>query len=173
MLTMGTPSGRGRPASNLAEAFAARVKLLSKGTMSIKIRYDQLGGPSRLTPAHHQFLGRIRNGTIDLATIWAPSLDLAGVKTARPYQVPFLLTSKEQATRVTTGPAAVKAMQGLQAAGLTGLALVPQGFSRIFGYHKPLTSVADLAGASIRTPYGPSAEAGKKCRSPSVVIAAA
>ena len=36
-LTLGATEGRGRPSTGIAEAFAARVRALSKGTMVVKI----------------------------------------------------------------------------------------------------------------------------------------
>ena len=39
-LTLETPSGPGRPATNLAEAFAARAKALSDGAIVVKVRVE-------------------------------------------------------------------------------------------------------------------------------------
>src|SRR3954454_17031064 len=39
-LTLAATEGRGRPSTGIAEAFAARVKTLSKGALVVKIAYE-------------------------------------------------------------------------------------------------------------------------------------
>ena len=157
-LTLGTPSSKDRPASRLADAFAARVNTLSGGKLAIKVVYE---APGNLTPGTHttpalkKLLTLVRTNKLQLATIWAPSLEFAGVKTVRAYQVPFLLTTKQAAARATIGATADNAMAGLQPASLTGLALVPQGLTRLFRVGKPILTPSDVRGARIRTNYGP------------------
>lgn len=156
-LRLGTPSAQGRPASRLADAFAAHVKTLSGGKLAIKVVYDAPGDMApgtHTTPELRRLLALVRSNKLQLATIWAPSLELVGVRTIRAYQVPFLLTTKQASSRATTGTTAVRAMAGLRPAGLTGLALVPQGLSRLFRVSKPILTPADLKGVRIRTNYG-------------------
>lgn len=157
-LTLETPSGPGRPASNLADAFAARVKALSGGKLVVDVRYDDpdYAQPTdRAWPWQARHLNNVRSGRVDLATVWAPSLELAGIKTARALHVPFMLTSEEAATRATAGALSTRIMAGFDRANLVGLALAPQGLARLFSAGKPLASTSDFTGATIRTPYGP------------------
>ena len=154
-LSLGTPSAQGRPASRLADAFAARVKALSKGAITVEVRYDAQGviDSSHVDPGTKKLVRMVQSGTLDFAALWGGTLEFAGVKTLRAYQVPFTITSKEQAARATTGAIAAQAMKGFEPAGLTGLALVPQGLSRLYGVDTKLVP-SGLAGMKIRTNYG-------------------
>lgn len=140
-LTLETPSGQGRLASNLADAFAARVKTLSDGKLVVKVIYGdpaKVGRGDRVWPWLAQHLNNVRTNKVQLATVWGASLELAGVKTVRALYAPFQLTSKTAATRATSGSIASQILQGFQGTGLTGLSLTPQGFSRIYAGKKPL-----------------------------------
>ena len=154
---MEAASARGRPASDLADAFAARVKARSDGRITVVVRYEdpeyREPGP-RTWPWVARHLDNVRSGRVDLATVWAPSLELAGIKTARALHVPFVLTSEEAAARATRGELARRILSDFDR-GLVGLTLAPQGLTRVFSAGRPLVSVADFSGAAIRTPYGP------------------
>jgi TRAP-type C4-dicarboxylate transport system substrate-binding protein len=154
-LTLETPSGPARPASNLADAFATRVKTLSNGSMTVKVVYGEAPSPDRTWPWLRTHLNNVQTNKVQLATAWGASMELAGIKTVRALHIPFQLTSKPAAEKATTGAIATTIMNGFGGSGLTGLALVPQGFSRIYAARKPLANVADFKGATIRTPYGP------------------
>src|SRR5262249_28743724 len=65
---------------------------------------------------------------------------------------PFLLTSPSAAARATTGAAATRVETSLGALSLTGLALVPEGLYRPFGYLAALEAPGDFAGTRIRSP---------------------
>jgi Bacterial extracellular solute-binding protein, family 7 len=67
-------------------------------------------------------------------------------------EAPFLVPSYGAAARVTSGGLGERLQAGLAQASLTGLALVPEGLYRPFGYLAPLESPGDFAGTTIRTP---------------------
>jgi TRAP-type C4-dicarboxylate transport system substrate-binding protein len=158
-LTLETPSSPGRPASNLADAFAARVKALSHGRMMVKVVYGESPSATTTWPWLRTHLNNVRTNKVQLATVWGASMELAGVKTVRALYAPFQLTSKAAASRATRGPIAAKILDGFNGSGLTGLTLAPQGLSRIYAAKKPLEALAAFRGASIRTPYGPTSVA--------------
>ena len=156
-VTLETPSGRGRPASNLADAFAARVKTLSNGELVVEVVYGTNPSPSTTWPWLRTHLDNVRTNKVQLATVWGASMELAGIKTVRGLYAPFRLTSKEAAAEATSGPIAAKILEGFNGSGLTGLTLAPQSLSRIHAARRILKSVADFDDATIRTPYGPTA----------------
>ena len=157
-LTLETPSGPGRPATNLAEAFAERVKALSDGAIVVKVRVEDpsfKAPEQKAWPYQRRHVDNVTSGRVDLATVWTQTLEYAGIGTARALHVPFLITSKAAATRATSGATASSIMAGFEKGGLVGLTLSPQGLGRLFSAGRPLASAADLAGARIRTPYAP------------------
>ncbi len=114
-LTLETPSGPGRPATNLAEAFAERVKALSDGAIVVKVRVEDpsfKAPEQKAWPYQRRHVDNVRSGRVDLATVWTQTLEYAGIGTARALHVPFLITSKAAATRATSGATASSIMAG-------------------------------------------------------------
>jgi TRAP-type C4-dicarboxylate transport system substrate-binding protein len=146
-LTLGATEGRGRPSTGIAEAFAARTKALSKGTLVVKIAYDSGGGNG--TPLGLQesnLVALVRSAKVDLAIVPTRAFDFQGVSSFQALQAPFLITTDAGMDRATTGLTAKQLESGLPKLGLTGLALVPEGLRRPFGFRKALVSPADFAG---------------------------
>lgn len=150
-LTLANPDGRGRPASMIAEAFATRVKALSKGTLVVKIAYGA-GGASESIPRGRleaNLIGLVRSGKDALALIPTRAFQAQGVTSFEALQAPFLITTNAAMDRVTAGRVAVQLQSGLPALGLTGLGLAPEGLRRPFGFEKPLAAPGDFAGIEI------------------------
>lgn len=146
-LTLGATEGRGRPSTGIAEAFAARTKALSKGTIVVKIAYDSGGADS--TPVGDQeanLVALVRTGKIQLAIVPTRAFDFQGLTSFQAFQTPFLITTDAGMDRVTAGKVAVQAQSGLPKLGLIGLGLAPEGLRRPFGFKKALVSPADFAG---------------------------
>jgi TRAP-type C4-dicarboxylate transport system substrate-binding protein len=146
-LTLGATEGRGRPSTAIAEAFAARTKALSKGTIVVKIAYDSGGGNGTpLGLQESKLVVLVRSAKVDLAIVPTRAFDFQGVSSFQALQAPFLITTDAGMDQATTGLTAEQLQSGLPKIGLTGLALVPEGLRRPFGFRKALVSPADFAG---------------------------
>ena len=78
--------------------------------------------------------------------------DTEKVTSLRALQAPFLVNTDALLKQVVTADMAVEMLAGLDRAGVTGLALVPESTRQIFAFGKPLLSPADLKGKTIRVP---------------------
>jgi TRAP-type C4-dicarboxylate transport system substrate-binding protein len=146
-LTLGATQGRGRPSTGIAEAFAARVRALSKGTMVVKIAYKS--GVGEDTPVGRQeanLVALVRTAKVQLAIVATRAFDFQGVTSFQALQTPFLITTEAAMDRATAGRIAVQAQSGLPKIGLTALGLAPEGLRRPFGFRKVLASPGDFAG---------------------------
>jgi len=146
-LTLGATEGRGRPSTGIAEAFAARVRALSKGTMVVKIAYKS--GVGEATPVGRQeanLVALVRTAKIQLAIVPTRAFDFQSLTSFQALQTPFLITTEAAMDRVTAGRVATQAQSGLPKIGLTGLGLAPEGLRRPFGFKKALVSPGDFAG---------------------------
>ena len=151
-LTLANPEKPGRPSSEIAEAFAAKVKALTRGKVVVKVTYDA-GRPSDNTPngpVEANLIRLVRSGKAQLAIVPTRSFTAQGVSSFQALQAPFLITSDAGMANVTTGRIAAELQSGLGAAGLTGLGLAPEGLRRAFGFQKPLVTVSDFTGIKIR-----------------------
>jgi TRAP-type C4-dicarboxylate transport system substrate-binding protein len=148
-LTLGATEGRGRPSTGIAAVFAARTNALSKGTIVVKIAYQQgrsQGGATPLGVQESNLVAMVRSGKAQLAIVPTRAFDFQGVNSFQALQAPFLITSDAGMDRATTGRTAEQLQSGLPKIGLTGLGLVPEGLRRPFGFRKALVSPADFAG---------------------------
>ena len=92
------------------------------------------------------------NGRLDMGMIPARAWDTEKVTSLRALQAPFLVNSDALAKQVVTADMAGEMLAGLDRAGVTGLALVPESTRQIFAFGKPLLSPADLKGKTVRVP---------------------
>ena len=151
-LTLASPEKQGRPSGEIAEAFAAKVKALTKGKVVVKVTYDA-GRPSDSTPngqVEASLIRLVRSGKVQLAIVPTRSFAAQGVNSFQALQAPFRITSDAGMASVTTGKIAAELQSGLGDAGLTGLGLAPEGLRRAFGFQKPLVTVSDFTGITIR-----------------------
>jgi TRAP-type C4-dicarboxylate transport system substrate-binding protein len=146
VLRLGTPNGPDRPESDDIEYFAARVKQLSGGSVTVKIVWSAAGGPEQPVAT------MVRRGKLDAALIATRAWDMEGVTTLRALQAPFLITSQALENRVVAGPLAGEMLAGLRKAGVTGLALLPADLLHPFGFGKAFRAPRDFAGSTIRVP---------------------
>jgi TRAP-type C4-dicarboxylate transport system substrate-binding protein len=147
-LTLAGTESRGRPSIDIAEAFAARVKALSKDSIVVKIAYDS-GGNDATTTANAQeknLVGLVRAGKVQLAIVPTRAFEFEGATSFQAIQAPFVVTTEHGMDRLTQGALADRLQSDLPKLGLTGLGLAPEGLRRPFGFAKPLMSPADFAG---------------------------
>jgi TRAP-type transport system periplasmic protein len=148
-LTLAATEGRGRPSTEIAEAFAARVKGLSKGAIVVKIAYQSGRSQGDATPLGVQesnLVALVRSGKAQLAIVPTRALDFQGITSFQALQAPFLTTTEAGMDRATTGTVARQLQSGLPELRLTGLGLVPEGLRRPFGFKHALITPADFAG---------------------------
>ena len=139
-LTLAVAGHSGEPAGRLAETFATAVEAKSGGAIHVSIEYRDAPTSPR-------------------AQLEVAPAEAYGVAGLRTLEAPFVLISLAAADRATTGPLANELEQRLAPLRITGLALVPDGLYRPFGYLKPLETPADFEGVAIRAPASPTADA--------------
>jgi TRAP-type C4-dicarboxylate transport system substrate-binding protein len=151
-LRFGTPDAAGLPGSEAMNEFARRVDELSGGSIQVDPVFEAFEGqnPIRLDQSVAK---RVESGDLDLGLIPARAFDALGVTSLQALQAPFLIDSDPLVNKVVTDPLAQKMLAGLDEAGLHGLSLWPEGLRRPIGFEKPFLTLADFAGAKVRSPY--------------------
>jgi TRAP-type C4-dicarboxylate transport system substrate-binding protein len=148
-LRIGTNDEPGRPAARAIDEFARQVAARSHGQIRIEPVWQAAGA----TPAWDQVVAQaVVNGRLDMGMIPARAWDTEKVTSLRALQAPFLVNSDALVKQVVTADLADEMLAGLDVAGVTGLALVPESTRQIFAYGKPLLSPADLNGTTVRVP---------------------
>ncbi|MFI6478664.1 hypothetical protein ACIBH1_12065 [Nonomuraea sp. NPDC050663] len=145
-LTIGTDDVPGRPAADAVEEFARQVSTRTDGRLRIEPRWKAAGEIA--DDWDQQVARQVIDGRLDMGVIPARAWDTEGVTSLRALNAPFLITTEEHLRRVLSGGLPRRMMKGLDGVGLTGLALLPEGMRRPFGYHRPLLSPEDYAGDS-------------------------
>jgi TRAP-type C4-dicarboxylate transport system substrate-binding protein len=153
-LRLATPDPAGAPSQNQIEHFAEEVESRSGGRLHIEPTYDAAfndqGGGN--LPDWDQVTGRrVVSGELEMGLIPARAWDTEGVTSLQALHAPFLVDSEALMTAVVSGEMADDLLSGLDAVGLTGLALFPEGLRHLFffGEHP---SLEDLAGKAVRAP---------------------
>jgi TRAP-type C4-dicarboxylate transport system substrate-binding protein len=147
-LTLAGTEGRGRPSIDIAEAFAARVKALSKDSIVVKIAYDSGGNDATTTNNVQEanLVRLVRAGKVQLAIVPTRAFDFEGITSFQAIQAPFVVATEQGMDRLTRGTLAERLQSDLPKLGLTGLGLAPEGLRRPFGFARPLVKPADFAG---------------------------
>ena len=95
----------------------------------------------------------VQAGDADLGLVATRAWDLVGVDSLRAINTPFLIDSTELLDQVVAGDQAAVMMKGLSAAGMTGLAMLPESLRHPFGTEAAPLGIADYDGATIRSPH--------------------
>jgi len=150
-LRLGTPGQQGVPASDDLEHFAAVVDRLSNGQIQVDIVWDAPG--TEVNRFDQRVAEMVIDGQLDLALVPARAWDELGVTTLQALQAPFLIDSDALMNEVITSDFVDEMLLGLRAAGVEGLALLPETLRHPVGFERPFLSLADFAGAKIRAPF--------------------
>jgi TRAP-type C4-dicarboxylate transport system substrate-binding protein len=136
--------------SRFASAYATTVEQLSRGAIEIEI---QVGGNE---PSYEEkTVDAVRAGRAELGAVGARVWDAFGVTSLRALVAPFLVDSLTLEQRVLNSSlAAARMLEGLDRAGVVGLALLPGPLRRPLGLLRPLVEPADYRGATIAIRYG-------------------
>lgn len=150
-LRIGTDDAPHRPASDAIEYFAEQVGELSDETIRIVPEFRAAG--ENIRAWDQQVARMVISGELDMGMIPARAWDTEGVTSLRALQAPFLVTDDELLDRVVDEEdIADQMLDGLEDAGVVGLALMPEGLRHPVGFGRPLLSAADYEGATIRAP---------------------
>ena len=149
-LRIGTDDEPGAPASRAIEEFARQVGTRSHGQIRVEPVWQAAGTD---VPGWDQAVAHlVMKGDLDMGMIPTRAWDTENVTSLRALQAPFLVDSEGLVKQVVAADFAGEMLAGLDRAGVTGLALVPESTRQIFGYGKSLLSPADLRGVTIRVP---------------------
>ncbi|MCY7417837.1 MAG: hypothetical protein LH650_04945 [Chloroflexi bacterium] len=114
---------------------------LSDGSLTIVPTFD--GG---------DVAAAVKAGTADLGMLPSREWDAAGVTSLAALEAPFLIDNDALAVAVATSPIATKAMDGLSAVGVTGLAMWPEDLRHLFAFGpsgKLFRTPADISGSQV------------------------
>jgi TRAP-type transport system periplasmic protein len=157
-LRIGTNDGADGPMAVPINEFARQVDVLSEGSMIIEPLWN--AGPPD-TPTIDDYIAwdqyvarRVVSGELDMGMIPARAWDTEGVTTLRALFAPFLVDSDALLAELATDAELTDdLLAGLDGAGVTGLALLPESLRHVFSFVEPLLSPDDFAGTTIRAPY--------------------
>jgi hypothetical protein len=100
------------------------------------------------------------DGQLDMAMIPSRAWDDLGVTSLTALTAPFLVTTDTLTDTIVTDDALVDQLtSGLQAVGVSGLGLYPEGLRHPFGFDGPLRGAADYRGGLVRGAWSRTANA--------------
>ena len=149
-LRIGTDDMRGRPAADQIEEFARLVEDRSDSRLRIEPVWRAAGEAA--DDWDQVVARRVADGELDMGMIPARAWDTEDVTTLRALNAPMLVTSDELVTEIVTGDLADEMLAGLDEAGVTGLALLPEDMRYLFAFGEPVLRPADLEGTTVRVP---------------------
>jgi TRAP-type C4-dicarboxylate transport system substrate-binding protein len=129
-----------------APEFAEAVERLSEGSMRIEF---MPAGRSVEVEFEKGVVEDIRSGKAQLGIGDARVWDTIGVKSFQALLAPFLVDSLELERRVLESPLAARMLEGVEQAGVVGIALLPGPVRSPFGLSHPLLGPDDYRGATI------------------------
>ncbi len=133
------------PGGILVDHFAQTVHDLDPN-ITIEPKYQA-------APDEEATIKLIQAGDADLGLVATRAWDLVGVDTLRAINSPFLIDSTELLDQVVAGDQAATMMKGLSAAGVTGLAMLPEALRHPFGTKGSPLGLDDYEGAKMRSPH--------------------
>ena len=138
-----------RPSGGQLREFAQRVEKLSQGRVVLKPTY---GSPSANADPDQAVIRSVGGGDVGIGLAAARAFSTEGVASFSALTAPFLIDSAAGAAAVVRDPAVTgPMMQGLESAGMTGLALIPETIRRPFGVRDPVLGPDDYAGKGLRS----------------------
>lgn len=149
-LRIGTNDDGDVPTRRQIEEYARQVNAASSGRLLVEPVYKAAGDVPR--DWDQAVARKVVSGDLEMGLIPARAWDTEGVTSLRALNAPFLVTS-EAAMKAVAAPAiATEMLAGLDAIGLSGLALFPEGPRFLFSFGAPVLVPADLKGAIVRSP---------------------
>ncbi|MEV4165270.1 TRAP transporter substrate-binding protein [Nonomuraea dietziae] len=156
-LRIGTDDKPGRPAAEAIAEFARQVATVSNGAL----RMDPIWQAAGADIGHwdQEVAKRIVSGDLDMGLIPSRAWDTEGVTSLRVLNTPMLIDSDRLVDEIVAGELAGPLMAGLEQAGVTGLALIPEELRHLYGFGQAILTPGQLAGKQVRAPYSQTAYA--------------
>ena len=123
-----------------APEFAEAVERLSAG--SVRIVFAQAGRGTEID-FERGVVEDVRSGRADLGIVGARVWDTMGVTSFQALLAPMLVDSYDLELKVLESPLARRMLEGVEEAGVVGVALLPGPLRRPFGLSRPLLDVQD------------------------------
>jgi TRAP-type transport system periplasmic protein len=153
VLQLATEDRPGRPGAFQVQEFARQMDLLSDGQLLIEPVWQANGDEA---DDWDQVVARkVVSGEYPLGMVVARAWDTEGVTSLQGLHAPFLVDSDPLLQRIVTSELADEMLAGLDAVGVTGLALLPEHLRYLFLYGDRTSSpveLSDLGGALVRAP---------------------
>jgi len=128
--------------------YVHEVTVLTGGSVQIDVKSGWRKGE---IDYETRLIADVRAGKADLGVASSRAFDSAGVLSFRALAAPLLITSYAAEERVLNSPIVSEMLSGLNAAGLTGIGILPGDLRRPLGVTGPLVTPADYAGRTIGT----------------------
>jgi TRAP-type C4-dicarboxylate transport system substrate-binding protein len=157
-LRLGTPDNPNAPSAEAIKEFARRVEQGSEGEVRIEPVWEAQGRP-RPDDFDQAVARMVTSGKIEMGMIPARAWDTEGVTSLRALNTPFLVTSEDLVRQIVTSDVATDMLDGLDTIGITGLELFPESMRHVFSFGRPLLSLDDFDGATIRVPLSNTVDA--------------
>lgn len=150
VLRLATPDRQTDPTAPAVQHFAEEVAQRSEGTIRVDPVWD-------VTPDGKQGWDQtvaegVAHGSWEMGLVPGRAWDLLGVDSLRALNTPFLITNQAALRAVLDSDLRDDLLEGLPAAGVTGVDLLPDELRHPFGYDAPLLDVNDYAGQTIWSP---------------------
>lgn len=145
-LTLASNDGHNLDGAPGVEHFVERLGEISGGIVTVDVASTWKGGADEV-----RVLESVAAGEADLGWAGTRALDQIGVETFTPLQAPFLVDSYNAQRDVLSDPQVQSALGDLDAAGLTGLALVADELRLPVGVSRPFGAPEDYEAAEFRT----------------------
>lgn len=150
-LRLGTNDADDSPTAVAIREFARHVDELSAGSIIIEPVWRAAGDPAP-DDWDQAVASIVISGDLDLGLIPAAAWDTEQVTSLRALNAPFLVDSDALVDAILNSDIADELMAGLGDAGVTGLALLPEGLRYVFAYGDALIAPGDFEGTTIRSP---------------------
>jgi len=134
-----------------APEFADAVKRLSGG--ALRIRFLQAGRGLEVD-YERGVVDDVRHGRAELGIVAARVWDTLGVPTFQAMLAPLLVDGYETERRVVASPLGAEMLDGVEQAGVVGIALLPGPLRRPFGISHPFRGPLDYKDATVAIRLG-------------------
>jgi len=139
-----------RPSAPYIREFAAQVKTLSQGSITIELVWDAGGGT--FYGFERGVLQRVLTGQFDLGLASSRTWDTESMTNFQALQAPFLITNDALSEAIASSDIAKRMLDSLAPTGLVGLTLWPEDLRHPFSVvpDKSLLAPQDFAGLNVR-----------------------
>jgi TRAP-type C4-dicarboxylate transport system substrate-binding protein len=150
-LKLGSYNDLNSPFAGSVTDFVADVATNSNGNLTIEPVWRVLPDDPTASMSGYVF-DSLKGGSLDMIIIGARMLDEAGATSFDALQTPFLIDSDTLLNAVATDGDITKPMlDGLSAAGMVGLAVLPEGLRHPTSFKAPFLKLSDFTGTKILT----------------------